>query len=134
MDGTILMVGDFVLNKNTGKYWQVQAILKQKDGSVLIAGEKGLLFDYMFEPIELKRVHLTKNGFKPTNELDNVFVYEDGYQVSVEYDTGIEALGIEPTIYLNINFAEKELFKQITYVHELQQAMRLFGIEKTIEL
>ena len=134
MDGTILMVGDFVLNKNTGKYWQVQAILKQKDGSVLISGEKGLLFDYWFEPIELKKVHLIKNGFKPTNELDNEFVYEDGYQISVEYDTGIEALGIEPTIYLNINFAEKELFKQITYVHELQQAMRLFGIEKTIEL
>lgn len=134
MDGTILMVGDFVLNKNTGKYWQVQAILKQKDGSVLISGEKGLLFDYMFEPIELKRVHLTKNGFKPTNELDNEFIYEDGYQVNVEYDTGIEALGIEPTIYLNINFAEKELFKQITYVHELQQAMRFFEIEKTIEL
>lgn len=63
-----------------------------------------------------------------------IITIEDGYQVNVEYDTGIEALGIEPTIYLNINFAEKELFKQITYVHELQQAMRLFGIEKGIKL
>ena len=38
------------------------------------------------------------------------------------------------TIFLSINFAEKELRMPILYVHELQHAMRLFGIEKEIEL
>ena len=48
--------------------------------------------------------------------------------------TGLPADDIQPTIFLSIDFAEKDIAMPIEYVHELQQAMRIMGCDKTIEL
>jgi hypothetical protein len=90
---------------------------------------------YNLKPLPLTRVHLTKNGFVATNESDSEFVYGDGgFEVRVEFDEGMEIANIPPSIFLRIEFAEKELVMPIEYLHELQQAMRLFGIEKEIKI
>lgn len=80
------------------------------------------------EPIPLKKVHLAKNGFKPTDETDREFVFCDGYNIKVLFDK------IPPSTLLTINFAEKDIWMPIEYVHELQHAMRIMGCDKTIEL
>lgn len=87
------------------------------------------------DPIPLQRIHLTKNSFEATNESDTEFVYGDGgFEVRVEFDEGLEVANIPPCIYLRIEFAEKELVMPIEYLHQLQQAMRIMGCDKEIEL
>jgi hypothetical protein len=86
------------------------------------------------KPIQLEKIHLAKNGFKPTDETDMKFIYRDGYEIKVEFDEGYEELGVPPSIFLLIGFAEKDLTIPIEYVHELQQAMRIMGCDKEIEL
>lgn len=81
------------------------------------------------EPIPLVRVHLTKNGFKATNAEDTEFVYRDGYEVKVMIDEYIR-----DSMFLSIEFADKNIWMPIEYVHQLQQAMRIMGCDKTIEL
>lgn len=85
------------------------------------------------EPIPLQRIHLAKNGFTADEE-DNTFIYEDGYEVRVSFNGGCKELGLEPYIYLNINFAEKHLSMEIENLHQLQQAMRIMGCDKEIVL
>lgn len=138
MSGKELMIGDWVYYKNDNKYHQISSVNMQRDGSVLIAIENDLSFDYMFEPIPIKRIHLTKNGFKAKDIEDTLFVFRDGYTIAVQFDEGINDtendLNIPPMAYLSIKFAEKDIWIPIEYIHELQHAMKLFEIDKEIEL
>lgn len=124
-----LMIGDWVYSKSDKKNHKVNSIISQKDGSVLVAVEEDLSSDYMFEPIPIKRIHLTKNGFKATNAEDTEFVYRDGYEIKVMIEEDLA-----DAIFLSIEFAERNIWKEIKYMHELQQAMRLMGCEKEIKL
>ena len=81
------------------------------------------------KPITLKKVHLTHNGFKATNAEDTEFVYRDGYEIKVMIDEYIR-----DSVFLSIEFADKNIWMPIEYVHELQQAMRIMGCDKEIEL
>ena len=148
MDIKSLMIGDWVYNKHHRKNIR----LTQYDFFTHTHnefGEQRLMpcmtptFGRDLEPIVLKRIHLTKNGFKATNAEDTEFVYRDGYEINVLFDEGCEIYEqdgktlfdkIPPSMFLTINFAEKDIWMPIEYVHELQHAMRLFGIEKEIEL
>ena len=86
-------------------------------------------------PIPLKKIHLTKNGFEAREETDDTeFYYYDCYEINVSFDEGISEENIPPIIFLTIEFAEKSIAMPIEYVHELQQAMRLMGCDKEIEL
>lgn len=138
MSGRELMIGDWVYYKNDNKYHQISSVNMQRDGSVLIAIENDLSFDYMFEPIPIKRIHLTKNGFKAKDIEDTLFVFRDGYTITVQFDEGINDtendLNIPPMVYLSIKFAEKDLWLPIKYVHELQHEMKSFEIDKQIIL
>lgn len=138
MSGKELMIGDWVYYKNDNKNHQISSVNMQRDGSVLIAIENDLSFDYMFEPIPIKRIHLTKNGFKAKDIEDTLFVFRDGYTITVQFDEGINDtendLNIPPMVYLSIKFAEKDIWIPIEYIHELQHAMKLFEIDKEIEL
>lgn len=124
-----LMIGDWVYSKSDNKNHKVNSIISQKDGSVLVAIEEDVSSDYMFEPIPLKRIHLTKNGFNATNAEDTEFVYRDGYEIKVMIEEDLA-----DAIFLSIEFAERNIWKEIKYVHELQQAMRLMGCEQEIRL
>ena len=87
------------------------------------------------KPIPLEKIHLTKNGFKVREYTDETeFYYYDCYEINVSFDEGISEENIPPIIFLTIEFAEKSIAMPIEYVHELQQAMRIMGCDKEIEL
>ena len=125
MDIKSLMIGDWVYNTHNSQYEKVYEI-----GSGLVMLDYNDLYEYdEIEPIPLKRIHLTKNGFKVTDAEDTEFVYRDGYEVKVMIDADIV-----DAIFLSIEFAERNMWKEIKYVHELQQAMRIMECDKEIEL
>ena len=94
-----------------------------------------MLRDEIWYGIPIKRIHLTKNGFKAREYTDDTeFYYYDCYEINVSFDEGLPEDDIPPVIFLTIEFAEKSLCMPIEYVHELQQAMRLMGCDKKIEL
>lgn len=142
------MVGDWVYNKHHGKNIRLTQYdffthTHNEFGEQELAPFAKPTFGRDLEPIALKRIHLTKNGFKATNAEDTEFVYRDGYEVKVLFDDGCEIYEqdgktlfdkIPPIIFLSIEFAEKDIAMPIEYVHELQQAMRIMGCDKEIKL
>ena len=128
-----IMLGDYV--KSNGSIFRVEAISRK--GLVRLS-HNGVMVNMTtdclwLQPAPLEKLHLAKNGFTADEE-DNTFIYEDGYEVRVSFDGGCKELGLEPYIYLNINFAEKHLSMEIENLHQLQQAMRIMGCDKEIVL
>lgn len=140
MDIKSLMVGDWVYNKHHGKNIRLTPYdffthTHNEFGEQGLASFTKPTIGRDLEPIPLEKIHLTKNSFEATNESDTEFVYGDGgFEVRVEFDEGLEVANIPPCIYLRIEFAEKELVMPIEYLHQLQQAMRIMGCDKEIEL
>ena len=137
MKANELMIGDWVYFKTNKIYAKITEIYKTLDAEpkqmVSLASSKGERYCVSIdaiEPISLKKIHLTKNRFCATNGGDTRFVFNDCYQIMVEFAGNQD----DPIICLSINFADKELWMEIEYVHQLQQAMRMFGIEKEIIL
>ena len=134
MDIKSLMIGDWVYNKHHRKDIKITQYdffthTHNEFGEQELAPFAKPTFGRDLEPIALKRIHLTKNGFKATNAEDTEFVYRDGYEIKVMIDEYIS-----DSMFLSIEFAEKNIWMPIEYVHELQQAMRIMGCDKEIEL
>ena len=134
MKATELQIGDYVRISHRNKIGKVYRIDRANgEGNGFAAVIDGDYHEEDLEPIPLQRIHLIKNGFEADKE-DETFIYEDGYEVRVSFEGGCKELELEPYIYLNINFAEKHLSMEIENLHQLQQAMRIMGCDKTIEL
>ena len=122
MKANELMVDDWVYNKNINKPMQIYpTIFPQMFRRTPNANTE----DYNIFPIPLTPEILKKNGFK-------------------EYD-GIYRLDIAEGVFVNVDFKSKEPFVSVHntcysaipicwYLHQLQHALRLCGIEKTIKL
>ena len=117
-----LMIDDWVTCSLNGKYYKVSSLTSD----VTLEGDKFIfncLCDYI-EPIPLTAEILKKNGFEKVNgEYQDVFYCCDGLDLLI--DDHLEPCGY--TLY-----GVFEL--QIKYLHELQHALRLGGINKEIEL
>ncbi len=125
-----LMIGDWVSYE--GKPTQIEQL--GPEGNIFVP-ERYLDASEHIEPIPLEKIHLAKNGFKVREYSDDTeYFYHDGYRINVNFDEGLPADNIPPTIYLSIDFAEKDIAMPIEYVHELQQAMRIMGCDKEIKL
>lgn len=121
-----LMIGDWV---KCGYYQDKPCYMQFGIGDFQKLG-----YEYC-EPIPLEKIHLTKNGFKVRVYSDDTeYFYHDGYRINVYFNEGLPVDNIPPTIYLSIDFAEKDIAMPIEYVHELQQAMRIIGCDKEIIL
>ena len=120
-----LQIGDWVSYND--KAQQVLGI-SDIDNEVYLSAV-GMVDITEVKPITLKKVHLTHNGFKATNAEDTEFVYRYGYEVKAMIDEYIR-----DSMFLSIEFAEKNIWMPIEYVHELQQAMRIMGCNKEIKL
>lgn len=125
MKTTEIQIGSWV--SYNGKAQQVLEI-SDIDNEVYLS-EAGVVDITEVKPIALKKVHLTHNGFKATNAEDTEFVYRNGYEIKVMIDEDIR-----DSMFLSIEFADKNIWMPIEFVHELQQAMRIMGCDKTIEL
>lgn len=125
MKGTELQIGCWVSYNN-----KAQQVLEISDiDNEVYLSAVGVVDITEVNPITLKKVHLTHNGFKAADAEETEFVYRDGYEVKVVIDEYIRDL-----MFLSIEFADKYIWMPIEYVHELQQAMRIMGCDKTIEL
>ena len=147
MKATELMIGDWVyVSKNfTQKYHKIRALSNDK-GAVLrgiYVNEYGVECNSIFSPNDTEPIPFTpeileKNGFIKQNfdgweyihPNDSTFSYID-YRIlwRTDYDNH---LFIKKYKGSNI-FATLQI-SRINYVHQLQQALRLCGIEKEIEL
>lgn len=144
MKATELQLGDYLSYK--GQIIKVEGITKKKVGYHIKPNECHMHYAKLCEckPIPLIKIHLTKNGFKAREYTDDTeFYYYDCYEVKVIFDEGCviyeqdgqtPSTVIPPSIFLVIELAEKSLQMPIEYVHELQQAMRIMGCDKKIEL
>ena len=127
MEHNNVMAGDYVLYK--GEIVIIELIDRPNQKVSVrnrhVAATVG--FDKV-DPLPLKRIHLTKNGFEAEDETDNVFSFKDGYKIGVYF------CGDDPEASLSIDFADKNLWMPVFYVHELQDAMKLLGVDKIMVL
>ncbi len=129
MDVKLLQIGDYVNYR--GQIIKVTSLYDKGDSNEVGWSDKECVWVNAdnVKPITLKKIHLTHNGFKATNTEDTEFVYRDGYEIKVMIDEYIR-----DSMFLSIEFAEKDIWMPIKYIHELQQAMRIMGCDKEIEL
>ena len=140
MDIKSLMTGDWVYNKHHGKNIRLTPYdffthTHNEFGEQELAPFAKPTIGMDLEPIPLEKRYLKMNGFKVREYSDDTeYFYHDGYRINVDFNEGLPADDIPPTIFLSIDFAEKDIAMPIEYVHELQQAMRIMGCDKEIEL
>lgn len=122
MKANELMIGDYIAVKPSGMPIKVAAVHHKKVAYHACINKLSWVRESLLEPIPLTTDVLEKNGWekRPTGYV----FYTDGkgYDNSLWYIFGSNTFVINTTEF------------QIKYVHELQHAMRLCGIEKEIEL
>ena len=122
-----LMIGDWVqvpcLIDNTENYNAWCQIKQLRDGDLDVIGFKELSYDEI-EPIPITPEILEKNGFKYMTDLWYTQTKEMKPIQIVFKKTSVITLSINCTpVPINLK-----------YVHQLQHALRLYGIEKEIVL
>lgn len=117
-----LMVGDLVLHD--GKVIRVDAVHKRKIGYHKTKDKLTWLFCGQFDPIFLTPSILEKNGFEEIKEgrFPSLRNYYNDIIFQLE---GIKEEGNCKILYIFKNIP-------ILYVHELQHALKLCGIDKEI--
>jgi len=131
MNADELMIGDFVREIYSQKIIKVREI-KQ---SCIYTTDNGYRYSEI-EPISPTTEILEKNGFKRNKPYN--YIYKDDYcEVCVSFVPKIKIDNIdlvEPTINVSIKGALFDINMTMSAIHELQQALRLCGIEKEIIL
>lgn len=132
------MVGDIVYVPHFGKathYGKVKAILESGRISVTLDDSSALCDPKGLEPIPLTSEILEKNGFEKTSCGLGATVYtfsddDEYYAIAIdEYTDSIWRIE-----YTNCEFTFLLLRIIVSFVHELQHALRLWGISKEITL
>ena len=128
-----LMINDWVLYTEFGKN-EFHRIENVEPTRVWLKGCKTYIPDVLIDAIPLTPEILQKNGFalKPDGWLycEDKGNEEQDY-IFIQFRKGCDGIRI-----CELNFIGKvqATFRQIQYVHELQHALRLCGIEKDIVL
>ncbi len=138
MKANELMVGDFIRTIFPQKIIKVKEI-KQ---SCVYTDDNGYEYNEI-EPIPLTPEILEKNDFKKdafTNLSPDYYFGNDEYSICVNLNSTCDkskSIWIEKRssrFTVSIEESRHSLDKKPLYVHQLQHALRLCGIEKTIEL
>lgn len=130
MEARDLMTGDWVCTESNPTPRQVDWI---KSGEVGLLWNKVVTLPYL-KPIPLTPDILEKNGFERKDDGIRLVYREDGFVIRVYFLTLVLEGEVFKDIHMSMDFAEKDMRMPIEYVHELQHALRLFGVEKEIEL
>lgn len=135
MNAKELMIGDWVWAEGVTK--QVDAIRKNKIGVHFRKDRLRFLWENNVAPIAMTSGILEMNGFKKLESVRTDFgglspkqwTYENNECVIYVYENGV--------IYwmeLELNEYAGKIELPFSFVHELQNAMNIFGISKKIEL
>ena len=117
---TDLMVGDWLMFN--GKPCQVKGL--HNDDTVTFTGYRSMFYLIDAEPIPITPEILEKNGL----ENDPLGCYFDE-----DKQCELEISSTDKGVYWTINYNEYGIVK-LQYVHELQHALKLCGIEKEIKV
>ena len=130
-----LMIDDWVLidrpDKYAGAKAQIKSLIfhKEDDGqyfSVFIHDELGIVrrevFNEDLRPIALTAEILEKNGFVKGSYVGGFYSHWCPFRIYIAEGVGFSVL------------FDDEIHFTCTYIHQLQHALRLCGIEKEIEL
>ena len=142
-----LMVGDWVqgnpcgqhCDRNNNTYYKI-AVLDIGNhclGYSVCGAVVELKYDDIF-PIPLTKEILEKNGFSHNEIWHNSYVDIENYHIDVQFGYGgkVDNIRIRENGKDSVIPSEKTnlYLAHIEYLHELQHAMKLCGIEKEIEL
>ena len=134
MDIKSLMIGDWVYDTHNRQNGRVQEI---GSGMVMLNCNDLYEFDEI-EPIPLTKEILEKNGFSHNEIWHNSYVDIENYHIDVQFGYGgkVDNIRIRENGKDSVIPSEKTnlYLSHIEYLHELQHAMKLCGIEKEIEL
>lgn len=127
MKATELMLGDWV---NVGSYIDRAATIQQISGQSALTSIGGPFLCANLNPILITKEILYKNGF---DRYEMYFRYDFDESQYVEY---YPFEGRLERIYIHKDETEEVVGRlfAIKYVHELQRALHIYGIEKEIVL
>ena len=146
MKANELMIGDWIHNKFTNENYRVWPTFYSQCTDYGRTPEKDI--DELFEPIPITPEILEKNGFLEKNVFAETLGVDELWGLE-EYSCGVcggendtwEFEVYEPWIERDYDgspddwgFFAKTHIKDIRYVHELQHALLLCGMDKKIEL
>lgn len=129
-----LMIGDLVQVEPSGMAIRIGTIHKKEVGYHTCQNRISFVKEELLNPIPLTPEILKKSGFvlKPDGWLWCEYAeIEDKNYIFIQFRKGCEEVRL-----VELNFVNRVLarYEQMHYVHELQHALRLCGIEKEIEL
>ena len=129
MDANELMIGDYVINTDFDKN-KVERVETVETTRLWLSDERTYTPIVYIKPIELTMEILVKNGFKKKSDY-KCTLYEDYYELYAwEFNDGMWQISGHSSEFAGIPDQQVD----VCYVHELQHALRLFGIDKEIEL
>lgn len=143
MKANELMIGDYISVKPSGMPIKVAAVHHKKVAYHAVINKLTWVRESLLEPIPLTQEILEKNGFKRdafTNLSPDFFYEDDACSVSINLNSTCDkckSIWVENRnlrITASIEESRHALPKKPLLLHQLQHALRLCGIDKTIEL
>ena len=130
MKANELMIGDYVSVKPSKMPIKIAAVHHKKVAYHACTNRLTWIRESLIEPITLSVEILKKNGLEEDNhgQLYGEYFDEDSnddLEITFDSKTG--------EVWWSYNWDEYRIIR-LKYVHQLQQALRLCGIDKTIEL
>ena len=133
MKANELTIGDLVKIKDAEfpDHAQVNGIIKKHGAYYAMFGDSLTVIVDKIEAIPLTMDILLKNGFTKKFDYKCTLFYEDYYDLYAwEFNDGMWQICGHSKEFAGIPDQQVD----VCYVHELQHALRLFGIDKEIEL
>lgn len=135
MKATELMIGDWVAQKHSGLLLKVSEV---RPPYIIADGEDGQFHEDTLEPILLTSEILEQNGFVTKDKPDDwkgyrSYYYKNGstgISFKVYHDTGKYEWSGTCEISLN----SMPYWVRFKYLHELQNILRTYGIDKEITI
>ena len=143
MKANDLMLGDYISVKPSGRPIKVAAVHHKKVAYHAVINKLTWVRESLLEPIPLTPEILEKNGFKKdafTNLSPDFYFGNDDFSICINLQStcdkskGIWIENRKTRRSGGFNESRHSLQKEPLYVHELQHALRLCGINKNIEL
>lgn len=131
-----LMIGDWVKIKNLKNPIRQITCIDERLGKVDFLDDKELIITSIDNvlPIPLTEEILEKNGFEEDDYFFKYIFYFDNRRVKSSSIEVVPQDGNWNEIEMNIYSGKADISSSVEYVHELQHALRLCGVDKEITI